>query len=120
MGEAMKPKRKPGKSRAFEAPYKQPPYTLQIRAENCDGSKPDYLQVTSVAEDARKHADWLHNDRSLMNVVIDYPPYTGPKVAPTEQDMALGHALAEVLDNRTVKPSAKMDINLWLDSKEWP
>lgn len=107
---------------AFAAPYgKDKPLSYwAVHAENCDGSKPDYLAIGHTGEEARKHADWLHLNRTVMNVSIEYPAYTGEKTAPTEQDVAVGHALAEVLDNRTVKPSAKMDINLWLDSKEWP
>lgn len=91
-----------------------------VTAVNCDGSKPDYSSMWFSVEEARKHADWLHQSRTVMNVDIQYPQHTCEKVAATAQDVAIGHALAEILDNRTVTPSAKMDINLWLDSKEWP
>lgn len=39
---------------------------------------------------------------------------------PTEQDIKLGEWMCAALDDRKVSPCMKLDINRWMDSKEWP
>lgn len=39
---------------------------------------------------------------------------------PTEEDIKMGEWLCAALDDRKVSPCMKLDINRWMDSKEWP
>lgn len=39
---------------------------------------------------------------------------------PTEQDIKVGEWLCAALEDRKVSPCMKLDINRWMDSKEWP
>ena len=90
-----------------------------VTADFCNGAQPPYLQVIDNELDALRHADWLASTHGVMNIEVSGPAYSQPLTKPTEQDILVGEALMDLLEDLRVAPSVKYRINRWCDSKEW-
>lgn len=97
---------------------------LGVRLTNADGQSffepaMDMAEAISVRDSWQGVIDNRRNNRTRVRKVEIVNGPLVPTAVATPEDSLVGAWMAAALEDHTVSPVMKYDINRWLDSKEW-